>query len=200
MFIFLICLPSPLINVANQIQGKIRCINFFVWRKLLPVVFFLHVQITGRREIASSTFGVPLPLYLFGWEMPIRYTWSNFSTTKMVQSGSIYHFPKYQVVWKKAMSGPPTRSAFFFYKVLGISQTNKSCKKSISKKKKSVKQSVGLIFVFLPQEAILVKQNSNLFYSYRLDNFRPGTSNACDVTFLIDRHTADDKNIFKAIN
>lgn len=72
--------------------------------------------------------------------------------------------------------------------------------KIYQQKNKSVKQSVGLIFVFLPQEAILVKQNSNLFYSYRLDNFRPGTSNACDVTFLIDRHTADDKNIFKAIN
>ena len=86
----------------------------------------------------------------------------------------------------------------FFDKILSISKTNKSCKNLSAKK--CVKQSVGLIFVFLPQEAILVKQNSNLFYSYRLDNFRPGTSNACDVTFLIDRHTADDKNIFKAIN
>lgn len=87
----------------------------------------------------------------------------------------------------------------FFIKYL-VSLKPIKVAKIYQQKNKSVKQSVGLIFVFLPQEAILVKQNSNLFYSYRLDNFRPGTSNACDVTFLIDRHTADDKNIFKAIN
>ena len=86
----------------------------------------------------------------------------------------------------------------FFIKYLVSLKPIKVAK--IYQQKQSVKPSVGLIFVFLPQEAILVKQNSNLFYSYRLDNFRPGTSNACDVTFLIDRHTADDKNIFKAIN